>query len=66
VPVNCPAPPQGGGKPHWYEWKRFTSECPAAPQGGGKPRPYYTRAWQADLAGYVSLLLISAEVSKVC
>ena len=20
------------------------------PQGGGKPRPYYTRAWQADLA----------------
>jgi len=40
--------------------------CPAAPQGGGKPRSYYTRAWQADLAGYVSLLLISAEVSKVC
>src|SRR6266566_8165782 len=37
VPVNCPAPPQGGGKPQKRERKRFTSDGPAPPQGGGKP-----------------------------
>ena len=38
---ECPTPPQGGGKP----------------TGQGKPCPYYTRVWQADLAGYVCLLV---------
>ncbi len=96
---ECPALPQGGGKPHKRERKRFRSGPPphhhragASPAPtlhglrrpfrrivgatlavalrwgpccnlpyvrayGGKPRPYYTRAWQANLAGYVSLLV---------
>src|SRR5438132_5464435 len=38
VPVNCPAPPQGGGKPHKRERKRFTSECPTPPQQAPQAR----------------------------